>query len=146
MKSFDRIKRQSCLEDIVRSYTILTKKDSRIMGFCPFKKVDWLSLELHLDRQLFICHDCLRSGDVLTFIAYLHKCSRSEAADFLERRAERGQIHQKTGDAILLTLAALIFLCFLYFLPRTGRYSRPFRPWHAHARRKTSRGRFGGLH
>jgi DNA primase len=84
--TFDLIKREINIVDVVSNYTSLKKSNGRYYGLCPLHKEDTPSFYVNEDLGLFYCFGCMRGGSVIDFLMYAENLDLSEIPEFVEKR------------------------------------------------------------
>jgi 5S rRNA maturation endonuclease (ribonuclease M5) len=69
--SGEEIRSHHDLVKVVESYDVVLKPKSahELMGLCPFHKEKTASFSVNPEKQVFFCHGCKASGDVVHFVA-----------------------------------------------------------------------------
>ncbi len=67
MDSVAEIKARLPIEDLVRSYTQLTKKGKNFVGLCPFHNDTHPSFLVSPDKGICYCFPCQKGGDIFSF-------------------------------------------------------------------------------
>lgn len=84
--TFDVIKREINIVDVVSNYTSLKKSNGRYYGLCPLHKEDTPSFYVNEELGLFYCFGCMRGGSVIDFLMYAENLDLSEVPEFVEKR------------------------------------------------------------
>jgi DNA primase catalytic core len=84
--TFDLIKREINIVDVVSNYTSLKKSNGRYYGLCPLHKEDTPSFYVNEELGLFYCFGCMKGGSVIDFLMYAENLDLSEIPEFIEKR------------------------------------------------------------
>lgn len=84
--TFDLIKREINIVDVVSNYTSLKKSNGRYYGLCPLHKEDTPSFYVNEELGLFYCFGCMKGGSVIDFLMYAENLDLSEIPEFVEKR------------------------------------------------------------
>lgn len=83
-QTIEEIKRNNPLIDYFRSRGVeFTKSGSQFMGLCPFHDDRNPSLSLNIEKQLFNCFGCGKSGSVIDAVVYYENVTTGEAIKIL---------------------------------------------------------------
>ena len=83
----DEVLSQNDIVDIVSGYVSLTKSGRNFMGLCPFHKEKSPSFCVSMDKQIFKCFGCSKSGNVIKFIREIEHMEFIDALEFLADKA-----------------------------------------------------------
>jgi putative DNA primase/helicase len=78
---FDAIRSAYPIESVIGRHVDLKRNGRELSGLCPFHGEKTPSFTVYKDR--FHCFGCAADGDVIDFMAQLHKCSLPQAAEIL---------------------------------------------------------------
>lgn len=78
---------QNDIVEVISEYVTLSKSGRNFMGLCPFHKEKSPSFCVSLDKQIFKCFGCSKSGNVIKFIREIENLEFLEALEFLADRA-----------------------------------------------------------
>ncbi|MBR1883940.1 MAG: hypothetical protein IJ809_03220 [Clostridia bacterium] len=78
---------QNDIVEVVSEYVPLTKRGRNFMGLCPFHKEKSPSFCVSMDKQIFKCFGCSKSGNVIKFIREIENMEFLEALEFLADKA-----------------------------------------------------------
>jgi DNA primase len=84
--TFDVIKREVNIVEVVSNYTSLKKSNGRYYGLCPLHKEDTPSFYVNEELGLFYCFGCMRGGSVIDFLMYAENLDLIEIPEFIEKR------------------------------------------------------------
>ncbi len=119
----EKIRAQSDIVDVIRSYIPVGRHNGDILAKCPFHDGTKYTLFISKERQMYQCIDCGEAGDVFTFVMKFLKVSLREAAEILAEKAgielplpEEDTTGKQEREAILSInrAAALFFVKQLY--------------------------------
>lgn len=80
------IKARLPIEELVRSYTQLTKKGKNYVGLCPFHNDTHPSFLVSPDKGICYCFPCQKGGDIFTFYQQIEHVDFSQALRDLAER------------------------------------------------------------
>lgn len=86
MDSVAEIKARLPIEDLVRSYTQLTKKGKNYVGLCPFHNDTHPSFLVSPDKGICYCFPCQKGGDIFTFYQQIEHVDFPQALRDLAER------------------------------------------------------------
>jgi len=92
----DEISRRSDILDIVGAHVLLTRKNDRWWGLCPFHNEKTPSFSVSPDTNLFYCFGCQKGGSVFQFVMEMDGLSFPET---VEKLAEKAGIDLPHNDA-----------------------------------------------
>jgi DNA primase len=75
--------------EVVGEHVVLRKAGREYQGLCPFHNERSGSFYVNSEKQLYHCHGCNASGDIVRFVQEIHGLSFAEAVREL---AERGRV------------------------------------------------------
>ncbi len=78
---------QNDIVDVISEYVTLTKSGRNFMGLCPFHKEKSPSFCVSIDKQIFKCFGCLKSGNVIKFVREIENMDFLEALELLADKA-----------------------------------------------------------
>lgn len=87
MDSVAEIKARLPIEELVRSYTQLTKKGKNYVGLCPFHNDTHPSFLVSPDKGICYCFPCQKGGDIFTFYQQIEHVDFPQALRDLAERA-----------------------------------------------------------
>lgn len=86
MDSVADIKARLPIEELVRSYTQLTKKGKNYVGLCPFHNDTHPSFLVSPDKGICYCFPCQKGGDIFTFYQQIEHVDFPQALRDLAER------------------------------------------------------------
>jgi DNA primase len=86
MDSVAEIKARLPIEDLVRSYTQLTKKGKNYVGLCPFHNDTHPSFLVSPDKGICYCFPCQKGGDIFSFYQQIEHVDFPQALRDLAER------------------------------------------------------------
>lgn len=87
MRSFDDIKRQLNIVDVVSKYTELKQSSyGQYTGLCPLHSEKTPSFNVDVNKNLYYCFGCSSGGDVLSFIHRVENLPYSEIPLFVKNQ------------------------------------------------------------
>ena len=78
---------QNDIVEVVSEYVSLTKSGRNFMGLCPFHKEKSPSFCVSMDKQIFKCFGCSKSGNVIKFIREIENMDFLDALEYLADKA-----------------------------------------------------------
>ncbi len=73
--------------EVYGEFVQLRRSGKSYVGLCPFHAEDTPSFHVDPEKGLFHCFGCKAGGNLVTFIAQIHRISRGEALRWLAQRA-----------------------------------------------------------
>jgi len=75
------------IEDLISTSTVVKKSYGRMMCICPFHKDTKPSLSIDVDKNLWRCFGCDKSGDIFSYIQESENVTFKEAVVILAKKA-----------------------------------------------------------
>jgi hypothetical protein len=85
-RNVELVKRAADMVDVASGYTKLKKSGDEFVGLCPLHSEKTPSFYVHPVKQVYYCHGCQASGDVLGFIMAAERIDFPAALNLLAER------------------------------------------------------------
>jgi len=85
--TIQEIKNRLSIVDVVSDYVLLSKKNNRYWGLCPFHNEKTPSFTVVEDKGFYHCFGCGKSGSIFDFIMEEEHLSYPEAVRYLAKKA-----------------------------------------------------------
>ena len=97
----EKVRQSSEISELIGQYTVLKNTGRNFMGICPFPDHNEksASFSVSVDKQLYHCFGCGKSGNIFTFLREHQGLSFPESVEYLAKRASI-PLPEKSGSQV----------------------------------------------